>query len=147
MIIWEFLKGLKTIFVPNEKRERNVTFLDTYEIDRNIFQVTDEFTFTNGSETIRADIVFLINGVPFILVETKAPHRIDPLNEAYKQVKRYHQQAPELLAILQIFGLIDVIRFYYGATWNLSGGSLFEWKDELDQGYETLIKTFLIEKG
>ncbi|PNR93935.1 deoxyribonuclease HsdR [Petrotoga sp. HWH.PT.55.6.1] len=146
LIIWEFLKGLKTIFVPNEKRERNVTFLDTSEIDRNIFQVTDEFTFTNGSETIRADIVFLINGVPFILVETKAPHRIDPLNEAYKQVKRYHQQAPELLAILQIFGLIDVIRFYYGATWNLSGGSLFEWKDELDQGYETLIKTFFDRK-
>ncbi|RLL86331.1 type I restriction endonuclease subunit R [Petrotoga sp. Shatin.DS.tank11.9.2.9.3] len=146
LIIWEFLKGLKTIFVPNEKRERNVTFLDTYEIDRNIFQVTDEFTFTNGSETIRADVVFLINGVPFILIETKAPHRIDPLNEAYKQVKRYHQQAPELLAVLQIFGLIDVIRFYYGATWNLSGGSLFEWKDELDQGYETLIKTFFDRK-
>jgi len=146
LIVWEYLKGLKTIFVPNEKRERNVTFLDTYEIDRNIFQVTDEFTFTNGSETIRADVVFLINGVPFILIETKAPHRIDPLNEAYKQVKRYHQQAPELLAILQIFGLIDVIRFYYGATWNLSGGSLFEWKNELDRGYETLIKTFFDRK-
>jgi type I restriction enzyme R subunit len=146
LIVWEYLKGLKTVFVPNEKRERNVTFLDTYEIDRNIFQVTDEFTFTNGSETIRADVVFLINGVPFILIETKAPHRIDPLNEAYKQVKRYHQQAPELLAILQIFGLIDVIRFYYGATWNLSGGSLFEWKDELDHGYETLIKTFFDRK-
>ena len=146
LIIWEFLKGLKTIFVPTEKRERNVTFLDTDEIDRNIFQVTDEFTFTNGSETIRADVVFLINGVPFILIETKAPHRIDPLNEAYKQVKRYHQQAPEFLAVLQIFGLIDVIRFYYGATWNLSGGSLFEWKDELDQGYETLIKTFFDRK-
>jgi len=146
LITWEYLKGLKTKFVPNEKRERNVTFLDTDEIDRNIFQVTDEFTFTNGSKTIRADVVFLINGVPLILVETKAPHRIDPLNEAYKQVKRYHQQAPELLAILQIFGLIDVIRFYYGATWNLSGGSLFEWKDELDQGYETLIKTFFDRK-
>ncbi|MGY4687477.1 type I restriction endonuclease subunit R [Petrotoga sp. DB-2] len=146
LIVWEYLKGLKTKFVSNEKRERNVTFLDTYEIDRNIFQVTDEFTFTNGSETIRADVVFLINGVPLILVETKAPHRIDPLNEAYKQVKRYHQQAPELLAILQIFGLIDVIRFYYGATWNLSGGSLFEWKDELDHGYETLIKTFFDRK-
>ncbi|PNR95693.1 MULTISPECIES: type I restriction endonuclease subunit R [Petrotoga] len=146
LIVWEFLKGLKPKFVSNEKRERNVTFLDTYEIDRNIFQVTDEFTFTNGSKTIRADVVFLINGVPLILVETKAPHRIDPLNEAYKQVKRYHQQAPELLAILQIFGLIDVIRFYYGATWNLSGGSLFEWKNELDRGYETLIKTFFDTK-
>ncbi|MBL5981945.1 deoxyribonuclease HsdR [Petrotoga sp. 8T1HF07.NaAc.6.1] len=146
LIVWEYLKGLKTIFVPTEKRERNVTFLDTSEIDRNIFQVTDEFTFTNGSKTIRADVVFLINGVPFILVETKAPHRIDPLNEAYKQVKRYHQQAPELLAVLQIFGLIDVIRFYYGTTWNLSGGSLFEWKDELDQDYETLIKTFFDRK-
>jgi len=146
LIAWEYLKGLKSIFVPNEKRERNITFLDTDNIDRNIFQVTDEFTFTNGSKTIRADVVFLINGVPFILVETKAPHINDPLNEAYKQVKRYHQQAPEFMSVLQIFGLIDVIRFYYGATWSLSEKSLFEWKDEIDQDYETLIKTFFDRK-
>jgi len=146
LVAWEYLKGLKTIFVPNEKRERNVTLLDTYEIDRNIFQVTDEFTFTNGIKTIRADVVFFINGIPFILIETKAPHRTDALNEAYKQVKRYHQQAPELMSVLQIFGLIDVIRFYYGATWSLSERNLFEWKDELKQGYESLIKTFFDRK-
>ena len=30
---WEYLKGLKTVFVPYEKRERNVRFVDTENID------------------------------------------------------------------------------------------------------------------
>ena len=72
---WEYLKGLKTVFVPNDKRERNVTFIDAENIDRNTFHVTNEFEFTNGVKTIRPDIVFLINGVPVLLIETKAAHK------------------------------------------------------------------------
>jgi len=61
-VAWEYIKGLRTVFVPGEKRERNVRFIDTDRIERNTFHVTDEFSFTNGSNTIRPDIVFLING-------------------------------------------------------------------------------------
>ncbi|HPA25020.1 MAG TPA: type I restriction endonuclease, partial [Candidatus Cloacimonas sp.] len=64
--VWEYLKGLKPVFVPSEKRERNITLLDTRHIDRNTFHVTDEFRFTNGTRTIRQDIVFLINGIPLL---------------------------------------------------------------------------------
>src|SRR5438876_10678191 len=32
---WEYLRGLKTVFVPEEKRERNLRLLDTEEIERN----------------------------------------------------------------------------------------------------------------
>ena len=59
---WEYLKGLKTVYVAKEKRERNVKLIDE-EIKNNIFQVTDEFEFTNGTYTNRFDIVFLINSL------------------------------------------------------------------------------------
>lgn len=141
-IAWEYLKGLRTVFVPNEKRERNVRFVDTKNIDRNIFHVTDEFEFTNGTKTIRPDIVFLINGVPVILIETKAAHKIDGISEALEQMKRYHRECPELLAILQIYALTHIIKYYYSATWNLSEKLLFNWKEEAEGDFENLVKTF-----
>ena len=78
---WEFLKGLKTVFVADERRERNLTLLDFADARRNIFHVTDEFKFTNGVHTIRADVVFLINGIPVILIETKAATKLEGINE------------------------------------------------------------------
>src|SRR3954464_4826562 len=39
---WEFLKGLKTVFVEAERRERNVRLLDPSNPEANAFHVTDE---------------------------------------------------------------------------------------------------------
>jgi len=142
LVAWEYLKGLRTVFVPTENRERNVTFIDTENIGRNTFQVTDEFAFTNGSETIRPDIVFLINGVPVFLIETKAAHKIDGISEALDQIRRYHRECPELLAILQLYALTHLIRYYYSVTWNMSVKGLFNWKEETVGDFETLVKTF-----
>ncbi len=141
-IAWEYLKGLKTVFVPNEKRERNVTFIDTENIDRNTFHVTDEFTFTSGSKTIRPDVIFLINGVPVLIVETKSAHKIGGMDEAFEQIKRYHREGPELLAVLQLYALIQISKYYYSGTWNTSKKLLFNWKEEVEGDFETLVKTF-----
>lgn len=142
-VVWRYLKGLGTVFVPHEKRERNVRFFDTEDVDRNTFHVTDEFEFTNGSKTIRPDIVFLINGIPLLLIETKAAHKIEGMSEALEQIKRYHRDCPELLAVMQIYVLTHILKYYYGATWNTSGKLLFNWKDEISGDFETLVKTFL----
>src|SRR3989338_2238459 len=72
---WEYLKGIKTVFVPQEKREKNVTLIDK-NIKRNTYHVTDEYEFTNGTFTDRFDVVFLINGFPVFFVETKAAHKV-----------------------------------------------------------------------
>ncbi len=42
---WEYLKGLKTVFVEAERREKNLRLLDLTYLDNNTFHVTDEFTF------------------------------------------------------------------------------------------------------
>lgn len=143
LVAWEYVKGLRTVFVPNEKRERNTRFLDAEHIERNIFQVTDEFSFFNGSKTIRPDVVFLINGLPVFLVETKSAKKTDGIAEALDQVRRYHRQTPELMAVLQFYALTHLIHFYYSVTWNSSRKWLFNWKEEAKGNFETLVKAFL----
>ncbi len=143
---WEYLKGLRTVFIPDEKRERNIRLIDTDNIDNNTFHVTDEFTFTNGTKTIRPDIVFLINGFPVFYVETKASHKLEGMTEALEQVKRYHRECPELLSMLQIFAITHILKYFYSATWNISSKLIFNWKDELEGNFETLVKTFFDRK-
>ena len=140
--VWEYLKGLKTVFVPSEKRERNITLLDTRNIDRNTFHVTDEFRFTNGKRTIRQDIVFLINGIPLLFIETKAATKVEGMSEALEQVKRYHRDCPELLAVLQAYAITHISKYYYSGTWNTSEKLLFNWKEEAGGNFEQLVKTF-----
>ncbi len=141
---WEFLRGLKTVFVEAESRERNVRLLDFDESNRNAFHVTDEFRFSNGVTTIRADIVFLINGIPVLLIETKSAKKIEGIADALDQVRRYHREGAELLAIMQVFGLTHLVQYYYGATWNTAHKNLFNWKEETaGKDFETLVKAFV----
>ena len=140
---WEFLNGLRAVFVEAERRERNVRFLDTQSVENNTFHVTDEFAFTNGTHTIRPDVVFLINGIPILIVETKAVTELEGIAKALDQIRRYHREGPELLSILQLHSLTHLVQYYYGATWNLERKGLFNWRDEQAGDFETLIKTFV----
>jgi len=141
---WEYLKGLKTVFVEAEKRERNVRLLDPVHVEANTFHVTDEFTFSNGTPPdIRADIVLFINGVPIIISETKSAREREGIAQAFDDLRYYHREGPELLAVLQLHCLTHLVQFYYGATWNLSRKGLFNWRDEQAGDFETLVKTFI----
>jgi len=140
---WEYLAGLKTVYVEEEQRERNVYFLDPSQVEANTFHVTDEFTFVSGTHTIRPDVVFLINGIPVLVVEAKAATRPEGIAEALDQLRRYHREGPELMALVQLFAVTHLVRFYYGPTWNLSRKALFNWKDEQAGDFETLVKTFV----
>ncbi len=66
--VWEHLRGIKTVFVDEENRERDVRFLDAYDLSANTFHVTDEFSFRPrpDAEAIRFDVAMLINGIPII---------------------------------------------------------------------------------
>jgi len=139
---WEFLAGLKTVYVDEERREKNARFLDPDHPERNLFHVTDEFSFASGSHTIRPDVAFLINGVPVLVVETKAATRLEGIAEALDQIRRYHREGPELMALVQLYAVTHLISFYYGPSWNLSPKAMFNWKDEQAGDFETLVKTF-----
>lgn len=140
---WEFLKGLKTVFVPEERRERNVRLLDPSRTEANSFHVTDELPYQSGTRRIRLDLVFFLNGIPVVLVETKASKRLDGMVRALEQIRRYHEQGPELLALAQLYALTHLVQFLYAATWSLSPKDLFNWRDEVAADFETLVKTFI----
>jgi type I restriction enzyme R subunit len=143
--VWEHLRGLKTVFVEEERRERNVRFLDVEFPSNNILHVTDEFSFRPrpDAEAIRFDVVLLINGIPIVLVETKSASKREGMSEALTQVSRYHEQGPEALGVLQLFAITHVLRFLYGATWNPNRKSLYNWRDESSGDYEALVKAFV----
>ena len=147
---WEYLKGIKTVFVPEENRERNVRFIDENP-EKNVFHITDEFAFTNGTHTNRYDVVFLINGIPLFFVETKAVAKFMNLQvnkesiiaEALEQIRRYHTETPEAMTLFQLYAVTNIVHFLYSSTWSLSAKSIFNWKLESGAGrYEELVKTF-----
>lgn len=140
---WEYLKGLKTVFVPEEKRERNARLVDADHWEANRFHVTNELRFTNGTHTIRLDLAFFVNGIPVLLVETKAAYQQEGIARALDQLRRYHREGPELMALLQVQALTHLVQFYYGPTWNLSRKGLFNWKEQAAGDFETLVKTFV----
>jgi len=144
MQTWEYLNGLRTVFVETENRERNVRLLDYENVKRNAFHVSDEFSFSNGMHQNRPDVLFLVNGIPIIDVETKAADELNGIEKALTQIRRYHNEIPELFALMQIFGLTHLVKFYYGATWNTLSRNLFNWKEEsVGKDFETLVKTFI----
>jgi type I restriction enzyme, R subunit len=96
---WEFLRGLKTVFVEEELQERNIRLIDSDRAGANVFHVTDELIFSNGSHRVRLNVAFFVNVLPVLFVETKAATRLEGLAEAMDQVRRYHREGPELMAL------------------------------------------------
>jgi len=144
---WEFLKGLKTVFVDAEKRERNIRLLDPDKLDANTFHVTSEFKFTTGTPPdIRTDIQFFINGIPVLVVETKSAKLRDGIAQALDDMRYYHKHGAELMALPQVFSVTHLLQFYYGATWNLGRKGLLNWRDEQAGDYEALCKSFIDKK-
>ena len=139
----EYLNGQKTVFVPEEQRERNVRLLDPCCPEQNAFHVTDELTFQSGSQRIRVDLAFFVNGVPVLLIETKSARRLEGIQEALAQVQRYHQQGAPLMAVVQLYALTNLNQFLYAPTWSLGAKDLINWRDEQAGDFETLVKTFL----
>jgi type I restriction enzyme R subunit len=127
--------------VPGEKRQRQVRLIDYENVDQNVFQISPEWEYTNGlSKPNRADVMFLINGVPVALVETKSAKK--GLEEALVQIRRYHRETPEMLTTPQVFDITHLIEFYYGATWSLDRKNLFNWRDEASGNFEAKVKAF-----
>ena len=137
-----WLRGDRAVSVEAEKRDRNVLVIDFEHPANNVFQVTEEWEYTNGQSTNRADVVFLINGIPVAVVETKSAAKTDGMEIAIRQIRRYHEETPELMALPQVFDVTHIINFLYAPTWNLDRKALFNWKDEEPGNFEKKVKRF-----
>ena len=139
--ILAWLRGERSVHVAAEKRQRQVRLVDYENVGQNIFQVSPEWEYTSGlSKPNRADVMFLINGVPVALVETKGAKK--GLEEALVQIRRYHRETPEMLTTPQVFDITHLLEFYYGATWSLDRKNLFNWRGEASGNFEAKVKGF-----
>ncbi|RKU13115.1 deoxyribonuclease HsdR [Candidatus Poribacteria bacterium] len=137
-----WLRGEQSIFVADENRNRNVTLIDFENPDNNLFHVTDEWEQQNAGHRNRADVVFLINGIPVAVVETKNAGKPDGLALGVEQIRRYHTETPEMFTTAQLFGVTQLLDFFYGVTWNVTRKNLFNWKTDEATNYEQKIKIF-----
>lgn len=142
--VMAWVRGQRTVYVDAEKRHCNVLVVDFNpdRLDRNRFQVTDEWCYTNGRHTNRADVVFLINGIPLTIVECKSVSK--GLDDGLEQIRRYHRETPEMMTAPQVFDLTNLLDFCYGVTWGLERKNLFPWKDdgEVVTSFEARVKRF-----
>ena len=82
----------------------NLRYIDWDNPQNNVFHVTEEFAVDSRDRqhNARPDIVLFINGIPFAIIECKAPHI--PVDEAVGQMIRNQQAAyiPHLFKFAQL---------------------------------------------
>jgi type I restriction enzyme R subunit len=137
-----WLRGEQSVFVPDEKRERNIRLIDFEHPENNLYHVTDEWWQKSAVFRNRADVVFLVNGLPVALAETKDAGKQDGLSLGVDQIRRYHRETPEMFVATQVFEVTQLLDFFYGVTWSTSRKNLFNWRDEQSGNYENKIKAF-----
>ena len=125
-----------------EKRERDLILIDYENTTKNIFEVTEEWAFHNGYYGTREDIVFLINGIPVLVIECKNANKDEAIALGVDQIRRYHRETPELFVSQQLFTATDAIGFSYGVSWNTVRRNIFNWKDEEVGKLEAKVKSF-----
>ena len=141
----EFLDHLRNrgkFFDHEENREFDLVLIDYDTPSNNVFEVTEEFAFHNGHYGVREDVVFLINGIPVLVIECKNASKEEAIALGVDQIRRYHIETPELFVPEQIFTATDAIGFSYGVTWNTVRRNIFNWKHEDVGKLETKVKSF-----
>ena len=90
----EHLRNRGKFFDHEEKRERDLILIDYDDPARNVFEVTEEWAFHNGHSGTREDVVFLINGIPVLVIECKNANKLEAKVKSFCAI-------PQVLAFLK----------------------------------------------
>ncbi|HRJ31373.1 MAG TPA: HsdR family type I site-specific deoxyribonuclease [Cyclobacteriaceae bacterium] len=137
-----YLQGEKTFFSKAESREFNLNLIDFENPVNNTFEVTGEYYLFNGQYANREDVVFLINGIPVLVIECKNATKDEAIAIGVDQLRRYHRETPEIMVPQQLFTATESIGFSYGVTWNTIRRNIFNWKCEEIGNLEVKVKSF-----
>lgn len=72
-----YLRNQRTFFSSDDNRELDLILIDYGDLAlspkdwRNRYEVTEEFVVHNGRHGTREDVVFLVNGIPVLVIECK----------------------------------------------------------------------------
>jgi len=141
LLAW--LRGERQWYDEAEKRHRPVTVIDFEHVADNVFHVTWEWKVKPPARKgNRADVMFVVNGVPVVIVEHKNPKDGDAIERAIKQLRRYELETPELLATTQLFNVTHLLDYWYGVTWNANRRDMARWKQAPEETYRFAVQSF-----
>ena len=141
MLAW--LRGERQWYDEAEARHRHVRLIDFDTPAANTLHVTWEWRLKPPARKgNRADVMFVINGVPVAIVEHKNPKDSGAIERGVSQLRRYEVETPELLAAPQIFNVTHVLDYWYGVTWNASRRFMARWKERQDESYRFAVQSF-----
>ncbi|MBE6852116.1 MAG: type I restriction endonuclease subunit R [Ruminococcus sp.] len=116
----------------------NMKYIDWDNISNNVFHVTEEFTVHSADRQhdTRSDIVLFVNGIPFAVIECKAP--TISVEQAVEQTIRNQKQdyTPQLFKFAQIVAATNKNSVKYATSgtakkfWNVWREEDTEWRDE-----------------
>ena len=138
-----WLRGERAWYDEAEKRHRAVTLIDFDHTAANVFHVTWEWKIKPPARKgNRADVMFVVNGLPVVIVEHKNPKDGDAIERAIKQLRRYELETPELLATTQLFNVTHLLDYWYGVTWNANRRDMARWKQVPEESYRFAVQAF-----
>lgn len=137
-----WLRNKGKFFYDKENRELDLVLINYADPSQNTYEVTEEFYWHNGRRGNREDVVFLINGIPVLVVECKNADKDEGIALGIDQIRRYHEETPELFIPQMAFTATDALGFDYGGTWNTVRRNIFHWKDEQIGQLEKKVKSF-----
>lgn len=125
----------------------NLRYIDWDNPQNNVFHVTEEFAVDSQDRqhNARPDIVLFINGIPFAVIECKAPHI--PVEEAVGQMIRNQQAAyiPHLFKFEQLVVATNKNAVKY-ATAGTPKKFWSVWKDQDDEWLQTRLKALVPDR-
>ena len=141
MLGW--LRGERQWYDEAEQRHRRVRLIDFDDVSANVLNVTWEWQLKPPARKgNRADVMFVINGVPLAIVEHKNPTDADAIERGVKQLRRYEIETPELMGAAQLFNVTHLLDYWYGVTWNLSRRYMAQWKETKEESYRFAVQSF-----
>lgn len=125
----------------------NLRYIDWDNPQNNVFHVTEEFAVDSQDRqhNARPDIVLFINGIPFAVIECKAPHI--PVEEAVGQMIRIQQAAyiPQLFKFAQLVVATNKNAVKY-ATAGTPKKFWSVWKEQDDEWLQTRLKALVPDR-
>ncbi len=141
MLAW--LRGERQWYDEAERRQRRVQLLDFESPGRNAFHVTWEWRLKPPARKgNRADVMFVINGVPVCIVEHKNPKDGSAMERGVTQLRRYELETPELISAPQLFNVTHLLDYWYGVTWNANRRFMARWKQQREESYRFAVQSF-----
>ena len=141
MLAW--LRGERQWYDESEQRHRQVRLIDFERPAANIFHVTWEWKLKPPARKgNRADVMFVVNGLPVAIVEHKNPTDANAIERGITQLRRYQKETPELMGSAQLFNVTHLLDYWYGVTWNTSRRFMARWKEHPQASYRFAVQSF-----